>query len=351
MEDSAWETTETRVKAVLGGLRPRKRRMEIDDIHNEPLAVMVFPSPSEALLQEARADAPRGKLWTWMQGLPQTIKQCLSRWQIEWTGESLKQGYFGYVLPCRCQDGTHAILKLSPLARETQEQVIALSAWAGSGAPRLLAESCDEHGGSMLIGRIRPGAALWPRDDPDGQRIAECLQRLARVPVSSVRGFLPSGLQRLTARLAANARHLHALNPALRSHHDAMMALAHAVERNQRTREQAVLLHGDLHAGNLLLDGNDRLVAIDPSPAIGEPEQDIGDAAAKNDWGQALPERVKLLTEACRADPDKVRAYARLAGWNSAIFHTATGAESPGGINPDELLEYACAEAAESDPR
>jgi|HubBroStandDraft_6_1064221.scaffolds.fasta_scaffold312114_1 hypothetical protein len=94
------------------------------------------------------------------------------------------------------------------------------------------------------------------------------------------RAALPSGLQRLTAQLAANARHLHALNPALRSHHDAMIALAHAVERGQRTREQAVLLHGDLHAGNLLLDGNDRLVAIDPSPAIGEPEQDIGDATA-----------------------------------------------------------------------
>ena len=148
---------------------------------------MIFPPPSRALLQQARADAPRGKRWTWMQALPQMIQQCLSRWQIKWTGESLKQGYFGYVLPCRCQDGTHAILKLSPLAQEAQEQVIALSAWADGGAPRLLAESCDEHGGSLLIGRVRPGAALWPRDDPDGQRIAECLERLVRVP-----GFIGS---------------------------------------------------------------------------------------------------------------------------------------------------------------
>src|SRR5580692_89596 len=152
------------------------------------------------------------------------------------------------------------------------------------------------------------------------------------------RAALPSGLQRLTAQLAANARHLHALNPALRSHHDAMIALAHAVERGQRTREQAVLLHGDLHAGNLLLDGNDRLVAIDPSPAFGEPEQDIGNAAALNDWGQALSERVKRLAEACRADPGKVRAYARLAAWNSGIFHAATGAESPGAWTPTNCL-------------
>jgi hypothetical protein len=52
----------------------------------------------------------------------------------------------------------------------------------------------------------------------------------------------------------------------------------------------------NLHAGNLLLDGDDRLIAIDPSPAIGKPEQDIGNAAALNDWGQALPQRVKTVS-------------------------------------------------------
>ena len=74
-----------------------------------------------------------------------------------------------------------------------------------------------------------------------------------------------------------------------------------------------------LHRGPLLKTAQQAIAsswieAIDPSPAIGESEQDIGEAAAKNDWDRALPERVKLLTEACRADPDKVRAYARLAG-------------------------------------
>jgi hypothetical protein len=58
------------------------------------------------------------------------------------------------VLPCRYQDGTPPVLKLSPLAQEAKEQVIALSAWAGCSTPRLLAESCDEHGGSLLIDRI-----------------------------------------------------------------------------------------------------------------------------------------------------------------------------------------------------
>ncbi len=316
------------------------------NMHNEPLLAMRFPPPSRTLIQQASADAPRGKLWTWIQALPETIEQRLSRWQIEWTGESLKQGYFSYVLPCRCQDGTQAILKLSSLAHESQEQVIALSGWAGCGAAPLLTESLEENGAALLIGRIAPGTAWRPLDDPDGRRIAECLQQLVRVSASSVRGSLPSGLQRLAAQLAANARHLHALNPLLRYHHDSMIALVDTIGRSQRPEQRSVLLHGDLHAGNLLLGSYGELVAIDPTPAVGEPEQDIGDAAAKNDWGQKLATRVKQLAAACNAHPAKVGAYARLAAWNSGIFHTATGAISPGGIDPDELIEYACTESA-----
>ncbi len=313
---------------------------------NQLLLAMRFPPPSTTLIQQASADAPRGKLWTWIQALPKTIEQRLSRWQIEWTGESLKQGYFSYVLPCRCQDGTQAILKLSPLAREAQEQVIALSGWAGCGAAPLLTESLEENGAALLIGRIVPGTPWRPLDDLDGRRIAQCLQQLARVSASSALGSLPSGLQRLAAQLVANARHLHALNPLLRRYHDTMISLIDSVRRSQRPQQRSVLLHGDLHAGNLLLGSYGELVAIDPTPALGEPEQDIGDAAAKNDWGQKLGKRVKELAAACNADPAKVTAYARLAAWNSGVFHTATGAVSPGGIDPDELLECACTEPA-----
>jgi hypothetical protein len=121
---------------------------------------MLFPSPSKELMQQVIAYAPGDPLSSWMKALPQLIQLYLSRWHIRWTGESLKQGYFSYVLPCRCQDGTHAILKLSPLAREVQEQAIALSAWEGCGAAPLLAESFENNGAAILIGRIVPGVQL-----------------------------------------------------------------------------------------------------------------------------------------------------------------------------------------------
>jgi streptomycin 6-kinase len=268
----------------------------------------------------------------------------LRRWQAEWTGESISQGYLGYVLPCRRQDGTAAILKLSPDPHGAEQQATALSAWAGGGAVPLLGKSFEGNGGALLIGRVVPGDALQPLDDPGGQRIACCLQRLAHVSASSVCGSLPSGIERLDALIAANAHHLRALSPSLRRHQDRIIALANAVRRSRGPQERAILLHGDLHAGNLLLGSNNELVVIDPTPALGEPEQDIGDAAAKNDWGQDLSRRVKRLADACHADSKKSAAYARLAAWNCGIFHTATGAEPPGGVDPDELLRYATTE-------
>jgi streptomycin 6-kinase len=176
---------------------------------------------------------------------------------------------------------------------------------AGEGAVPLLAKSFDENGAALLIGRIAPGIALRPQDDPAGQRIARCLKRLVSVPASSVRGSLPSGLERLDALIVSNARHVRTLGSSLRRHQDRIIALADAVRGSQRPPDRAVLLHGDLHAGNLLIGGGNELVAIDPVPALGEPEQDIGDAAAKNDWGQDLSARVKQLAEACHADCTK----------------------------------------------
>ena len=136
----------------------------------------------------AGADAPGGHRWLWMQALPETIRYYLSRWQVEWTGESLRQGYLGYVLPCRCRDGTAAVLKVTPDVRGAEEQATALSAWAGDGAVPLLAKSFGGNGAALLISRIAPGVALDPLDDPGGKRIARCLQRLAHVSASSVRG-------------------------------------------------------------------------------------------------------------------------------------------------------------------
>jgi hypothetical protein len=58
---------------------------------------MPLPSPSKELIQQVSASAPGDPLRSWMKTLPQLVQLYLSRWHIQWTGESLKQRYFSYV--------------------------------------------------------------------------------------------------------------------------------------------------------------------------------------------------------------------------------------------------------------
>jgi hypothetical protein len=123
----------------------------MDDMHDELPPAMPFPPPSTTLCAQANADAPHSQLWLWMQALPKAIRHYLSCWQIAWTGESLRQGYLGYLLPCRCKDGAAAILKLSLDVHGAVEQATALSAWAGDGAVPLLAKSFEENGAALCL--------------------------------------------------------------------------------------------------------------------------------------------------------------------------------------------------------
>jgi streptomycin 6-kinase len=271
-------------------------------------------------------------------------QKYLERWHLHWMGESLPQGSVSYVLPCRTESGISVVLKLNPDTLGAQEEATALSAWDGIGAASLVAESFDENGGALLIARIDPGHALWPPDDPSGSQIARCIRLLHRVPAVAVGRPLPSGYRRLTGFLQINAQHVDRMGSRVRQYQDKIAALAETVGGHQRSPDQAVLLHGDLNPGNLLVS-KEGLIAIDPIPAVGEPEQDIGEAAAKNNWGPDLPFRAKALANACGADHVKVAAYTRLAAWNAGLFHAGTGTEAPGRIDPDELVDYAIRES------
>lgn len=305
---------------------------------------MQFPAPGKNLLVRSEAESYGGQLRSWLESLHAVVQSYLQRWDLEWTGESLPQGSASYVLPCRTEDDGCVVLKLSPDAAAAQEEAAALSTWEGIGAARLVAESFDENGGALLIGRIDPGHALLPFDDRTPGQIAGCVRMLHRIAARLVRRPLPTGHQRLIGFMQTNARHLDRMSPRIRDQHAKMIALADAIGRSQRSSEQAVLLHGDLNPANLLVS-KEGIIAIDPIPSVGEPEQDIAEAAAKNNWGPELHVRAMRLSEMYLADHAKVAAYTRLAAWNTGLFHAGTGTEAPGKIDPGELLEYAVSES------
>jgi streptomycin 6-kinase len=90
----------------------------------------------------------------------------------------------------------------------------------------------------------------------------------------------------------------------------------------------AVLLHGDLHPGNVLDGGAGRgLVAIDPRPCVGDPAVDAVDwvfhgARGPDEWEP----RSRELASALGCDPERLWRWCRAFAALLAAGRTARGA-------------------------
>jgi streptomycin 6-kinase len=193
------------------------------------------------------------------------LAELSNRWGIE-CGELIQRGSMSVVI--RCGD---AVLKIGPDPQRIAREAAALSAWETPHVPEVLA--VDEHRGALLLEAVVPGTPL--SRSPSVESVGELLRALHRAPDPS---YPPVGDH--IEHLFASSRRLYELAPGL----EALIPL----DLYERSRELAlrlaaepaptVLLHGDLTPVNVLDGGPARgLVAIDPSPCLGDPDFDAVD--------------------------------------------------------------------------
>jgi streptomycin 6-kinase len=196
---------------------------------------------------------------------------------------------------CR-EDGTPAVLKLSPDPQIVAQEAAALTSWAGTAvAPALLARAPD----ALLIEHIASGTRV--RDGarrPTPQQIARLVAPLHRaVPA----GRFPPLRERLTFIFGLAARR--GVDRGLLER-----GLAASLEL-AGDGVQHTLLHGDLHTGNVLWRGEDGLVAIDPRPCVGDPAFDLVDWVLEGEV--APPEQAQRIAAATGLDAQRLLAWAR----------------------------------------
>jgi streptomycin 6-kinase len=209
----------------------------------------------------------------WGRELPGLVKRCCSRWRL--TLDTAVSGGTARVFMGEQRGGGRVVLKLTPDPAIAASEAIALRAWAALPQAADLLDA-DVQAGALLLAAVTPGTQVstWPAL-PSLADMAVLLSALRAVPAPA--SGLPS--------LADRSEFLFDLITPRREHGPAARLVpAGLVERGRRAARAlaasgpAALVHGDLHAANVLDGGPARgLVVIDPRPAVGDPDFDAQD--------------------------------------------------------------------------
>jgi streptomycin 6-kinase len=250
----------------------------------------------------------------WVAASPHLAAELLDRWRLRLDGPPTC-GCVALIVPVRTADGTPAILKLQPVDDETLGEPVALRAWNGDGAVRMLDH--DKPSGTMLLERLSPRTLATIPDDLQALEIlSQLMVKLCAVPA-------PYGLRRL-ADIAAEMleRVPRALSRVTDPADRRLFAACAGVTQDLLDEPGDRLLHFDLHFLNVLAspaeDG--KWLAIDPKPMIGDPGVELiaalhnrwDDVTATGDVPRAVRRRFDLMTGIAGLDRQ------RAAGWTLA---------------------------------
>lgn len=211
----------------------------------------------------------------WLDELPALVASLAAEWSLR-IGPVLAGGTESLVVEVELGDGNPAVLKvLLPRAGEpsdaTANEITFLRLADGEGCARLLRE--DEARGAMLLERL--GRSLHALDLPLGRRHEVLCAAASRVWRPAPGFGFPTGAEKgrwLVEFITTTWDQLD--GPC--SERTVDHALACARRRiAAHDDERAVLVHGDVHAGNAL-EAGDGFKLIDPDGLLAEAEYDLG---------------------------------------------------------------------------
>jgi streptomycin 6-kinase len=289
-------------------------RVRVTDLHHFAPSI---PSDFRAMVQ-GRPPEPEFSGDRWLRELPRYVAQCADRWDLTADGP-VWHGVCAAVIPCH-QGADPVVLKVSWPHEEARLEHLALQAWAGNGAVRLLAadpahlallleplqhdrnlndldllEACEIIGG--LIRRLdRPAAPRFTRLSDEIERwIPLCRKGSPLVP------------RRLTEQATST-----------------LEALADGCDGR--------LIHQDLHFENVLAAEREPWLAIDPKPLSGELAFSVA-PILWNRWDEAtaaynlrthLRLRLGVLAETAGIDENRALAWSFVRLVTNALWEAET---------------------------
>ncbi|CAL9306439.1 aminoglycoside phosphotransferase family protein [Streptomyces sp. SudanB182_2057] len=261
---------------------------------------LVIDIPGELAEAQEMYNGAAGKAF--IAALPDLATEFLDRWGLRLDGPSMN-GVSALVLPVVRADGVRAVLKLQLLDEESEGEPVALRAWDGDGAVRLLDH--DPATGTMLLERLDENRMLAGLADT-----REAVLVIARLLAHLTSFPAPPGLRRL-GDIAAGMleRTRWALgripDPEVRR----IVADCAAAVREVAGEPGDRLLHWDLHDENVLAAERADWLAIDPKPLAGDPGFELWPALDNRFEATEVRWRFDAMTDVLGLDRDRARAW------------------------------------------
>lgn len=261
----------------------------------------------------------------WLAALPELISSVTAAWNLRVTAVANRVDAFGMSIPAR-RDDDRVTLRLGFPDATFDDETVALDAWNGTGAVRVLER---DPRGAQLRSSPSPGTSLTvERNEMRALRlVADAMRSLWIEP--------PAGIQTLAAEArawgASMIERFEAVHAPFEEHliRDAEMMFRSFVA----TQAKQVLLHGDVRLDGFVLDG-ERAVALDAKPLIGEPAFDAasllrdgpGELVRDRIAGvQRLQGRLDQLTDLLDLRPGRVRGWALAVAVDTGLFAYESG--------------------------
>ncbi|PRY34829.1 aminoglycoside phosphotransferase family protein [Umezawaea tangerina] len=231
-----------------------------------------------------------------MDALPERVDRLTRRWDL--TVVRPLPGGTSHSLFCHRGGTTPVVLKVTPDPDIAVQEHAALTRWSDTRRVVDVVDA-DLSEGALLLEGLLPGGPARTVTAPEVVELLDVLHRPA-----------PDGFRPLADRIDLMFALLRRRVPGYYDRaHAAALELAEDDVR-------PVLLHGDLHPGNVLDAGPRGLVVIDPRPCAGDPAFDAVDFAFE---GEDLHARVRELSDA--VDGDRLLAWCRALSVFSPAWH------------------------------
>lgn len=202
----------------------------------------------------------------WLQSLPDITNYLCHKWQLSNPKPFHKRSHDYILSAYRKHDNLKVMLKIGVPGSELLQEVISSRVYSGNGCMPLL--DYDNEVNALLREQVEPGITLKSLFPHKEQYAIHHTVNIIR-QLHSNRVFNKSEIPTINDWL--NQINRNTLLPPIH--------LKKAIDLSKillDSQDDAVLLHGDLHHGNILYCRKRGWIAIDPKGIIGEPAYEVG---------------------------------------------------------------------------